>query len=115
MDHLALEGYQPITALDLARKRSNGDLLARHAVLTFDDAFTDFETVVMRSFRDTGSRPLCMSQPRTREVLLPGFVPATRTGDLSFRGVRFARLSRQESRWLRIVTLIRSLIACRFH
>jgi peptidoglycan/xylan/chitin deacetylase (PgdA/CDA1 family) len=47
MDHLAVEGYQPITALDLARKRSDGDLLARHAVLTFDDAFADFETVVM--------------------------------------------------------------------
>ena len=47
MDHLAVEGYQPITALDLARKRAACDRLARPVVLTFDDAFTDFETVVM--------------------------------------------------------------------
>jgi peptidoglycan/xylan/chitin deacetylase (PgdA/CDA1 family) len=47
MAHLAAEGYQPITALDLARKRAIGDSPARPVVLTFDDAFTDFETAVM--------------------------------------------------------------------
>lgn len=47
MDHLAAAGYQPITALDFARRRNAGDLLARSVVLTFDDGFSDFEAVVM--------------------------------------------------------------------
>ncbi len=47
MDHLAAEGYQPITALDFARKRGVADLMGRPVVLTFDDGFSDFESVVM--------------------------------------------------------------------
>jgi peptidoglycan/xylan/chitin deacetylase (PgdA/CDA1 family) len=47
MDHLVVEGYRPITARDLARKLAAGDRLARPVVLTFDDAFADFETIVM--------------------------------------------------------------------
>jgi O-antigen biosynthesis protein len=47
MDHLAAEGYQPITARDLARGLATDDRPARPVVLTFDDAFTDFATVVM--------------------------------------------------------------------
>jgi peptidoglycan/xylan/chitin deacetylase (PgdA/CDA1 family) len=47
MDHLAAAGYQPITAVDFARMRDAGGLMARPVVLTFDDAFSDFEAVVM--------------------------------------------------------------------
>jgi peptidoglycan/xylan/chitin deacetylase (PgdA/CDA1 family) len=47
MDHLAAEGYQPITARELARGLATDDRLVRPVVLTFDDAFTDFETAVM--------------------------------------------------------------------
>jgi peptidoglycan/xylan/chitin deacetylase (PgdA/CDA1 family) len=47
MDHLAAAGYQPVTALEFARTRDAGDLIARPVVLTFDDAFSDFEAVVM--------------------------------------------------------------------
>ena len=47
MEYLAAEGYQPVTALDLARRRAAGDLPARPVVLTFDDAYTDFESAVM--------------------------------------------------------------------
>lgn len=47
MDHLAAAGYEPMTALDLARRHASGDLSGRPVVLTFDDAFTDFETAVL--------------------------------------------------------------------
>lgn len=47
MDYLAGAGYQPVTVLDLARRRAAGDLPARAVVLTFDDAFADFETAVL--------------------------------------------------------------------
>jgi peptidoglycan/xylan/chitin deacetylase (PgdA/CDA1 family) len=47
MDLLAAGGYHPMTALELARRRPSGDLPARPVVLTFDDAFTDFETAVI--------------------------------------------------------------------
>jgi peptidoglycan/xylan/chitin deacetylase (PgdA/CDA1 family) len=47
MEHLAAEGYQPITALDFARLGGPGDPMARPVVLTFDDGFSDFEAVVM--------------------------------------------------------------------
>jgi peptidoglycan/xylan/chitin deacetylase (PgdA/CDA1 family) len=47
MDHLAAAGYQPVTALDFARRRDAGDLTGRPVVLTFDDGFSDFEAVVM--------------------------------------------------------------------
>jgi peptidoglycan/xylan/chitin deacetylase (PgdA/CDA1 family) len=51
MEHLAAEGYQPITALDFARTRGVGDLMARPVVLTFDDGFSDFEAVAMPILR----------------------------------------------------------------
>jgi peptidoglycan/xylan/chitin deacetylase (PgdA/CDA1 family) len=47
MEYLAAEGYDPITALDLARRMATNDLPARPVVLTFDDAYTDFESAVM--------------------------------------------------------------------
>ena len=47
MEHLAAEGYQPITALDFARMRGVSDPTARAVVLTFDDGFSDFEAAVM--------------------------------------------------------------------
>ena len=47
MEYLAAEGYHPMTALDLARSRGAADLPARPVVLTFDDAYTDFESAVM--------------------------------------------------------------------
>jgi peptidoglycan/xylan/chitin deacetylase (PgdA/CDA1 family) len=47
MDCLAASGYHPITALDLARSMAPDDLPARPVVLTFDDAYTDFESAVM--------------------------------------------------------------------
>lgn len=54
MDYLAAEGYQPITALELIRRRRSGDLPARPVVLTFDDAYTDFEDTVMPILRAHG-------------------------------------------------------------
>jgi peptidoglycan/xylan/chitin deacetylase (PgdA/CDA1 family) len=47
MDYLAASGYHPMTALDLARSTGPHDLPARPVVLTFDDAYTDFESTVM--------------------------------------------------------------------
>lgn len=47
MDLLAAAGYKPIAARDLARQSPDGDLRARPVVLTFDDAFADFESAVM--------------------------------------------------------------------
>jgi len=47
MEYLATEGYQPVTARDLAGSRAPDDLPARPVVLTFDDAYTDFESAVM--------------------------------------------------------------------
>jgi peptidoglycan/xylan/chitin deacetylase (PgdA/CDA1 family) len=47
MDCLAARGYHPVTALDLARGLAADDLPARPVVLTFDDAYTDFESAVM--------------------------------------------------------------------
>jgi peptidoglycan/xylan/chitin deacetylase (PgdA/CDA1 family) len=47
MDYLGAEGFHPITALDLARGTAAGCLPARPVVLTFDDAYTDFESAVM--------------------------------------------------------------------
>jgi peptidoglycan/xylan/chitin deacetylase (PgdA/CDA1 family) len=47
MDYLAAAGYEPITTRDLAHGRSDGDLPAQPVVLTFDDAFADFETTAM--------------------------------------------------------------------
>jgi peptidoglycan/xylan/chitin deacetylase (PgdA/CDA1 family) len=47
MEYLAAEGYQPVTALDLARSVAADDLPAKPVVLTFDDAYTDFESAVM--------------------------------------------------------------------
>ncbi len=54
MDHLAAAGYQPLSAADLARRRAAGDIPARPVVLTFDDAFTDFETMVMPILQEHG-------------------------------------------------------------
>lgn len=47
MGHLAANGYQPITALDLVSRQASGNLPARPVVLTFDDGFSDFETAVL--------------------------------------------------------------------
>lgn len=47
MDLLVAAGYEPITALNLSRRHPNGELPALPVVLTFDDAFADFETMVM--------------------------------------------------------------------
>jgi peptidoglycan/xylan/chitin deacetylase (PgdA/CDA1 family) len=47
MGQLAANGYQPITALELARGHASGNLPARPVVLTFDDGFSDFETTVL--------------------------------------------------------------------
>jgi peptidoglycan/xylan/chitin deacetylase (PgdA/CDA1 family) len=47
MGYLAAAGYEPMTALDLSRRHADGDLSGRSVVLTFDDAFTDFETAVL--------------------------------------------------------------------
>jgi peptidoglycan/xylan/chitin deacetylase (PgdA/CDA1 family) len=47
MGYLAAAGYEPTTALDLSRRHADGDLSGRSVVLTFDDAFTDFETAVL--------------------------------------------------------------------
>src|SRR5215469_15643214 len=44
MEYLAAESYEPITAFDLARTIATNDLPARPVVLTFDDAYTDFES-----------------------------------------------------------------------
>jgi peptidoglycan/xylan/chitin deacetylase (PgdA/CDA1 family) len=54
MDYLAAEGYRPVTALALARGRATGDLPARPVVLTFDDAYTDFESTVMPILQEHG-------------------------------------------------------------
>jgi peptidoglycan/xylan/chitin deacetylase (PgdA/CDA1 family) len=54
MDQLAAAGYQPITAVDLARRNASGELPARPVVLTFDDAFTDFEAAAMPILQSRG-------------------------------------------------------------
>jgi peptidoglycan/xylan/chitin deacetylase (PgdA/CDA1 family) len=54
MDQLAAGGYEPITAVDLARRNANGHLPARPVVLTFDDAFTDFEAAAMPILQSHG-------------------------------------------------------------
>ncbi len=51
MDYLAAEGYQPVTAADLAASRSGHRLPPRPVVLTFDDAYTDFYTTAMPVLR----------------------------------------------------------------
>lgn len=47
MEYLAAQGYHPVTALDLARGGPAVDVALRPVVLTFDDAYTDFESAVM--------------------------------------------------------------------
>jgi peptidoglycan/xylan/chitin deacetylase (PgdA/CDA1 family) len=47
MEHLAAQGYQPVTVLDFARRKFAGDLPARAVALTFDDGYTDFEDAVL--------------------------------------------------------------------
>ncbi len=54
MDLLAAAGYEAITAVDLARRHRDGDLPARPVVLTFDDAFADFETAAMPILQERG-------------------------------------------------------------
>jgi peptidoglycan/xylan/chitin deacetylase (PgdA/CDA1 family) len=54
LGHLAAAGYEPMTALDLSRRHATGDLPAQPVVLTFDDAFTDFETAVLPILRQHG-------------------------------------------------------------
>jgi O-antigen biosynthesis protein len=51
MDFLAAEGYQPVTAADLAASRSGRPLPPRPVVLTFDDAYTDFYTAALPVLR----------------------------------------------------------------
>jgi peptidoglycan/xylan/chitin deacetylase (PgdA/CDA1 family) len=51
MDYLAAEGYQPVTAAELAASRSGGPLPRRPVVLTFDDAYTDFYEVALPVLR----------------------------------------------------------------
>ncbi len=115
MDHLAAEGYQPLSAADLVRRRAAGELPARPVVLTFDDAFTDFETVVMPILQKHGFPATLYVRPRTWAAPPPGFVTATRTGGLSSRGARLETLSRRASKCLRIATPTRSSTAWRFH
>jgi O-antigen biosynthesis protein len=54
MGQLAAGGYHPITALDLARRNGNGELPPHPVVLTFDDAFTDFETAALPILQSHG-------------------------------------------------------------
>jgi peptidoglycan/xylan/chitin deacetylase (PgdA/CDA1 family) len=56
MDFLATEGYQPVTAADLAASRSGRPLPPRPVVLTFDDAYTDFYTAALPILRKHGFR-----------------------------------------------------------
>ncbi len=51
MDFLAVEGYRPVTAADLAASRSGRPLPPRPVVLTFDDAYTDFYSAAMPALR----------------------------------------------------------------
>jgi peptidoglycan/xylan/chitin deacetylase (PgdA/CDA1 family) len=51
MNHLAGEGYQPITAGQLARQQCAGGFPGRPVVLTFDDAYTDFEDTALPILR----------------------------------------------------------------
>jgi peptidoglycan/xylan/chitin deacetylase (PgdA/CDA1 family) len=56
MDHLATVGYEAMTAVDFARRQAGGDLPARPVVLTFDDAFADFETAALPILAEYGFR-----------------------------------------------------------
>lgn len=51
MAFLAVEGYQPVTAAELAASRSGRPLPPRPVVLTFDDAYTDFYTAALPVLR----------------------------------------------------------------
>jgi peptidoglycan/xylan/chitin deacetylase (PgdA/CDA1 family) len=51
MAFLAAEGYQPVTAAELAASRSGRPLPPRPVVLTFDDAYTDFYTAALPVLR----------------------------------------------------------------
>ena len=51
MAYLAAEGYQPVTAAELAASRAGHPLPSRPVVLTFDDAYTDFYTAALPVLR----------------------------------------------------------------
>src|SRR5215469_499622 len=51
MDHLAGEGYEPITAGQLAKRQCADRVSGRAVVLTFDDAYADFEEVALPILR----------------------------------------------------------------
>ena len=55
MDYLASQGYQAVTAADLARRQASGrELPPRPVTLTFDDAYEDFYTVALPVLRRHG-------------------------------------------------------------
>jgi peptidoglycan/xylan/chitin deacetylase (PgdA/CDA1 family) len=55
MDYLDDEGYQAITAADLAERQASGtELPKRPVVLTFDDAYDDFYTAALPVLRKHG-------------------------------------------------------------
>jgi peptidoglycan/xylan/chitin deacetylase (PgdA/CDA1 family) len=52
MDYLDAEGYQAVTAADLAASRFGRTLPAKPIVLTFDDAYTDFYSAALPVLRE---------------------------------------------------------------
>jgi peptidoglycan/xylan/chitin deacetylase (PgdA/CDA1 family) len=56
MAYLAAEGYQPVTAAELAASRCGRPLPPRPVVLTFDDAYTDFYTAALPVLRQHNFR-----------------------------------------------------------
>ena len=56
MEYLDAAGYRPVTAAELAGRRSGGSLPPRPVVLTFDDAYTDFYSAALPVLREHGFR-----------------------------------------------------------
>lgn len=54
MNHLASEGYQPLTVTEYARRLAASDVPSRPVVITFDDGYADFRSHALPLLRNYG-------------------------------------------------------------